>query len=261
MTTNGDPKRIATVARHAFRAWGPEVDVMKLDRAATRHYVAMRRGEGAKDSTVRRELALIQAALNHNLREERIEKAPKFVKPKAGEARMRWLTREEYRSLMLLPLEKRIRLFLLIAFGMGMRSTAIEELTWDRINWTVRTADFRCPGVTYKNKRRVVAPDRRCALRAARGRIRRRDPSDPFVIGRGGCTYRKVKAALAQIGIVEQGVARHVARHTFCSWLVQAGVSYAKIGTLVGDKASMVESVYGHLAPEHTRDAANLALQ
>jgi integrase len=260
IASGSDPRRIATVVKHAIRIWGPEIDVATIDRAAVRHYTATREAESAKPNTIRRELALVQAGLAHNHREERLPKLIIFVKPKAGAARMRWLTREEHRHLMLRTMPARIRLFLLIAFGMGMRSAAIEQLTWDRINWSQRTADFRVPGKRYKNKRRVVAPIGDALFRRLESAYARRDPADPFVIGRGGCTYRKVKAVMRSAGIDEDGVARHVARHTFCSWLVQAGVSYPKIGALVGDTAHMIEATYGHMAPEHMREAANLAL-
>jgi integrase len=255
-----DPRRITPVARHAFRIWGPEIDVSKLDRAAVRHYTTTRQSEGAKGATTRRELSLIQAALAHNVREERLEKSPKFVKPPPGPCRLRWLTRDEYRTLMQQPMERRIKLFLLIAFGAGARSKAIEELEWNRIDWQARTVDFRVPNTVYRNKRRVVAPLGDVLYTRLESAYQRRDPGDPFVIGRGGCTFRKVKKTLALMGIVEEGVCRHVARHTFCSWLVQAGASYAHVGRLVGDKASMIESTYGHLSPEHVRAAANLAL-
>jgi hypothetical protein len=76
-----DPRRMTIVAKHAFRLWGPEIDCAKLDRAKTREYVAARQAEGAKGSTIRRELALVQAALNHNVKEERLAKAPKFRAP------------------------------------------------------------------------------------------------------------------------------------------------------------------------------------
>jgi site-specific recombinase XerD len=76
--------------------------------------------------------------------------------------------------------------------------------------------------------------------------------------GRPSCTYQGVKDALEAIGIKERGVARHVARHTFCSWRVQAGFSYAHIGALVGDTSAMVEKVYGHLSPKHLLAASNM---
>ncbi len=252
-------KRMTTIAKHAFRIWGPEMDVTKFDRAATRFYISARESEGAKGATIRRELALVQACLNHNVREERIKGVVRFVKPRQSAPRMRWLTREEYRQLMLQPMPHRIRMFLLMAFGTGARSEAIQELTWDRINWTAQTIDFRVPGVIYRNKRRVVAPIGDALFRRLEAAYAR-PGRDDFVIGAGGNTYRKVKALMRAIGINETGIARHVARHTFSSWLIQAGASYAKIGVLIGDSALQIEKTYGHMAPEHTRDVVNLAL-
>jgi site-specific recombinase XerD len=65
---------------------------------------------------------------------------------------------------------------------------------------------------------------------------------------------------MVAIGINEEGVARHVARHTFCSWRIQRGYSYAKVGALIADSALMVERVYGHLLPAHLLEASNMAL-
>lgn len=255
-----DPKRIITVAKHAFDIWFPETDVTKLDRAKTRHYISTRSTEGAKGSTIRRELALIQAALNHNEREERIpaKSAPKFVKPPPGTSRLRWLTREEHRALMLLPMSGRLRMFFLLAFGTGARSAAIEELSWDQVDFQSRLIHYAKRGVIYRNKRRAIVPISDALLpRLEAAYLRKRDE---YVIGAGGCTYRHAKAALASIGITEVGVARHVARHTFASWLLQAGVPIAYVAQLLGDKVSMVESVYAHLIPDNTRGAVNLAL-
>lgn len=256
--TGRDPKRIITVAKHALRLWTPEVDVTKLDRAQTRHYISTRQSEGAMGSTIRRELALVQAAINHNVTEERIKEAPKFAKPKPGTPRLRWLTRDEHRALMAQWLPRRIRMFFLLAFGTGARSAAIEELKWTQVNFETRLIDYRVPGKVYYNKKRAVVPISDALLPRLQSAYERR--KDEYVIGAGGITYRQCKAALAGIGITEVGVARHVARHTFASWLLQAGVPIAYVAQLLGDKVSMVESVYAHLIPDNTRGAVNLAL-
>lgn len=48
----------------------------------------------------------------------------------------------------------------------------------------------------------------------------------------------------------------HVLRHTFASWLVMAGVDLFTVARLLGHSStSMVETTYGHLAPEHKRAA------
>lgn len=42
----------------------------------------------------------------------------------------------------------------------------------------------------------------------------------------------------------------HSLRHTFASWLVQKDVQLMKVGKLLGDRADMVEKIYGHLMPQ-----------
>jgi site-specific recombinase XerD len=68
------------------------------------------------------------------------------------------------------------------------------------------------------------------------------------------------KEDMRAIGIDEPGVARHVARHTFCSWRIQMGFSADWVGGLIADDPAMVRKVYGHLAPDHLRAASNMDL-
>jgi integrase len=181
--------------------------------------------------------------------------------PPQSQPRIRWLTPEEVRRLMLAPKPRRIHWFFIVAFQTGVRSEAIEEATWDRVDFKARVIDFRVPGVIYRNKRRPIAPINDELLPRLQHMYERR--TDNYVIGLGrygarSCTYQGCKDALMSIGIDEPGVARHVARHTFCSWRVQAGFSYAHIGALVGDTSEMVEKVYGHMSPHHLLAASNM---
>lgn len=50
-------------------------------------------------------------------------------------------------------------------------------------------------------------------------------------------------------------VVYHTGRHTFCSLLVQQGVSPLIVAELVGDKYEEVIKTYGHLTPKNLRDA------
>lgn len=258
-----DLKRSAYCLGLAMSVWGPRHDARKLTRADGRLYAQVREKDGVKSATIRREMAIIGAALRHAVKEERLVKAPKFAMPAQSSPRIRWLTPEEWARLRCTPKPARIQRFLLIAFGTGVRSRAIEELQWSRVDFANRTMDFRVPGVVYKNKRRPIAPINDELLPRLQAMYDRRNPADPYVIGLGprgkpSCTYAGVKEALAAIGIREAGVARHVARHSFCSWRVQKGFSYAHIGALVGDTAGMIERVYGHLSPHHLMAASNL---
>jgi integrase len=260
----GDAKRVTAAARDLFIILGPEIRVEEMTRGHGRQYAEVRNKQGVKGATARRELTFAQAAINHAKREGRVAKVPALWKPEPSTPRLRFLSRDEYRRLMQVPMPRRIKLFFLLAFGTGARSEAIEEATWDRLNWTERTLDYRVPGVKYRNKRRVIAPLNDELFARLQSAYERRDPTDPFVIGRGrprknerATTYHMAKAALAAIGIDEEGVARHVARHTYATWLLQKDVPIAKVAALLGDKVSMVESTYGHLRPSDLHGAAN----
>lgn len=66
-----------------------------------------------------------------------------------------------------------------------------------------------------------------------------------------------LRAACKRAGI--ERVTPHTFRHTFGSWLVQAGVNTFVVGKLMGHKDSkMVERYYGHLADKNRSDAMAL---
>jgi integrase len=60
--------------------------------------------------------------------------------------------------------------------------------------------------------------------------------------------------ALAGAGLGGRDVHVHDLRHTYASWLAQAGVSGTKIAALIGDTPATAEK-YTHLAPDHFGDA------
>lgn len=244
-------------------ALGPDRDVSTLARADGRLVVDRITGRGCSQATARRIMTFGVAALNHARKEERLprdRKLPAFQMPDRSEPRVRWLSREEHRRLMQFPKSPRLQRFFLLAFGTGARSFAIEEAKWDQVDWNERTINYAHEGVVYKNKRRALVPLSDDLYPRIVSMYERR--TDDYVIGLGprgrpSSTYHPAKSALAQIGIDEEGVARHVARHTFASWLLQAGVSIYEVAKLLGDTVAMVEKVYGHLQPKHLLGAVN----
>lgn len=255
-----EPNRSLYVFKHILRKMDPTQLIDTIGRADGRNYVNARLAEGVKPATARRELSLFLAALNHEVREERSKSKFGFQMPPQSEPRIRYLTREEYARLMRTPMPPRIYRFFLLAFGTGARARAIEQLTWDRVDLQRRTIDFRLPGVNHKNKRRVVAPISDALFPRLEAMYARR--KDTHVIGlseKGKCvtTYHAAKEVLRTMGINENGVARHVARHTFASWLLQEGVSIYEVAKLMGDTVGMVEKVYGHMQAHHLMSAVN----
>lgn len=256
----GDPKRIIYSARPVIEFFWDR-DPLTFRRADYRMYEAKRKADGVCSATVRRELCIWQAAYNHSATEERFPGRLKIALPAGSPPRRRFLTKDEQARVMRQPMSRRVRLFFILAFGTGARSKAIEELTWDRVDFGNRMIDFNVPGARITKKRRVLAPmsaELQPRLEAA-WLNPNRDPDDPFVIGRGCSTYHPAKKVMRAAGIDETGVARHVARKSFVSWRIQAGQPIGKVAALIGDTAVTAERSYGFYTPEHLRDVVNAA--
>lgn len=145
------------------------------------------------------------------------------------------------------------------------------DLTWDRVDFVRRTIDYRVPGVVYKNKRRAVVPINASLYARLESAYARRDESCPFVVNRKGkrysqgSLYHECKKDLAAIGIVERGVARHVARHTVATWMLRGdkerGIPPApihQVAQMLGDKVAMIERTYAHVLPTDLMDSARV---
>jgi integrase len=249
-----DIKRASQSAREAFRILDPQTEIESLTRNDGRTYAQQRMAEGVVAASARRELSVISAAMLHAKKEGRVAKISALWKPEPAAARLMFLTRDEYQRLLKLPMSRRMRIFWLLAFGTGARAEAIEEATWDQIDWDARTIDYRKKGVVYKNKRRVVAPLNSRLVERLRGYYEIRDPADPYIIGRGNprknafaTTYHEASRCVKSLGIYKPGLARHVARHSYATWLLQERVPIAEVAALLGDQVSMIERHYGHL--------------
>lgn len=259
LPNGSDPRRIGIIARHVIDHVDPTRNPESLGRGDFRDYVTARRAEGVQPATIRRELSIFLATLRHGAREDRFKfDLTGIAMPPGGEPRKRFLTEEEKRRLMLTPKPTRIHLFYLVAFATAARAKAIEELTWDRVDFVQGLIDFHVPGARRTKKRRAVVPisnELRPRLESAYTRR-----TDEYVIGAGCSTFVGCKKAMKAAGIDEKGVCRHVARKTFASHAVQAGVPYAHIGGVLGDTAATTEKSYGFLRPEHLIAAVNFRL-
>lgn len=262
LPTGGDPDRFWLAGRAWLDAIGNR-DCATLTRADGRTIVQRELARGVKPATARKHLTMGLAALNHAKKEERLSVVPKFQMPAASSPRLRWLTREEYRRLLQVPKPWARQIFWLLAFNTGARTKAMLDLEWDRVDLANRTIDYRLPGKNHKNKRRAVVPINDALLPRLQSAYARRT-SQYVVEGKdggeysAGVLYHQCKRDLAAIGIRERGVARHVARHTVASWILQAGGDCYDVAKLLGDTVGMVEKVYGHVEPKHLMGAANL---
>ena len=265
---------------------------MTLDEitgASCRAYAAQRDGKGpavkgggrkGTGGGARRDLQDLGAAIGHHAREGYHRGSVKVVLPAKGEARQRWLTREEAARLLWTcwrtremqdgqPTAKRplrhLCRFLLLGLFTGSRPGAILNASWlpgpARSLVDVDNGVFhrRADGAVESSKRQPtvkLAPNLRAHLR----RWRKADLAEgrAHVVMFDGAPVESVKTALARavdLAGLPSGVTAYTLRHSCASWLVKAGVSTRVIADFLGTSEAMILAHYGHLAPDY-QDAA-----
>src|SRR6185369_11417955 len=155
-----DARRFGYSTKH-LRTFFQDRDPAGLTLADYRAYAEHRIEQGVCRASVRRELTLLQAALNHNFHEERLPapfKLPlkKLAPPSAP--RRRFLNREEWVKVLEQTMSERLRRFFLLAIHTRCRSKAGEELTWDRVDLWKGILDLYLSGHRVTKKRRAVQP-------------------------------------------------------------------------------------------------------
>lgn len=212
--------------------------------------------------TVRRELTVLRAAVNHAHAAGRLTRSLAVELPEAAPARERWLTREEAARLLKAALdEPRVRLhlplFILIGLYSGQRKEAILSLRWPQVDLVTGRMDFRTPGrrKTRKGRSHTQIPARLLThLRNAR----RRGTDLGYVVNENGLGLKDIKRGFAtacrRAGLTD--VTPHTLRHTCATWLMQAGVPKWEAAGFLAMSVETLERTYGHHHPDHHGIAA-----
>lgn len=225
-------------------------------------YVEHRRDLGAGSESIRRDLSVLAAAINRAVKRKKLDRAPPFLSITPAPPRERWLTRKEVARLfrqMRKPVRNKIHrhviLFTRLALYTGARTTAILDLTWDRVDFDRGLIDYRKPGRAQTKKRRTITPMtrkvRRMLLHA------KKHATGAHVIAWAG--ERIDRVAKACIGhATKAGIedfSPHVLRHTFASWAVQKRVPIYTVGRALGQSVASTTERYAKFAPDDIREA------
>lgn len=259
-----------------------------INGALCRSYTASRHGQSSdkrKGGNVgsgggaRRDLEDLRAAITHHHREGYHREVVRVVLPEKGQARQRWLTRDEAARLLWTcwryreiqegvetdkrPLHHLCR-FLILGLYTGSRPGALLNATWDRGPGRSHVDIER--GVFHRHADGAIETDKRQPtvkisprLKAHLMRWRRLDGERGHVVRFNGNPVASVKVAmgsatkLAQLG---GGVTAYTLRHSAASWLVAKGLPTRKVADFLGTSEQMVIDHYGHLAPDYQDEAA-----
>jgi len=209
-------------------------------------------------STVNREFALLRAIFNTAVDEWRwIETAPKFPMAVIELPDARWITREQFRTL-LEHLPAHLQAMARFAVATGLRRSNITGLTWDRVDLKAGVAYI--PGSTAKGKRGIAAPLNADALAVLRKQL---GEHDNFVfVFRGSPVYqvttRAWRDACRAAGLA--GLRFHDLRHTWASWQAQSGTDPLVLQHLGGWASQAMVLRYAHLSPRHLKAYARRTL-
>jgi integrase len=224
----------------------------EVDREDCREHYRKRKRAGRSDSTIRRELEMLRAALRLRYGNA----APGLWMPPPSKPRERYLTREEVQRLLDHIETPHVRLFVILAVATGARMSALLDLTWDRVNLDRRTIDLNPAGRDQTNKRRSIVPINSRAEAALREALAA--AMSDHVIEYAGGPVKSVKKAI-QAASRRAGVpcSPHVFRHTAGVWMAEADVPMQKIAQYLGHTSTRVtETTYARYSPHYMKDAA-----
>lgn len=217
-----------------------------------RAYVAQ---AGVAESTSRRRLSVLQSALNYALAEGKLIHAPKVTLPPAGQARDRFLTRDEAAAL-LRASPPHLRRFVLIALATGTRHKAILGLRWGPSldsGWV----DLERGIIHRKGIRERETKKRRGDVAIPKGllaHMRRwaRAGGSHVVMERGGdlgTIRRSFRTACERAGLAD--VTPHDLKRTAVTWAFQRGMSIEDAVSWFDTSAATLASVYRAHHPDH----------
>lgn len=223
-------------------------------------------------ATIRRELTVLGAALNHAVKNGRLTSCPKIVLPPSGPNRTRYLDRNEIKRLLDGCVEPHIKLFVLLALNTGARRGAILDLRWPQVDMVNRIIYLNPEGRVQTSKRRAIVPindslyealinAKEAAKKAHEKRIEAGDlsPPCPHVV-----TYQNAPVLNIKTGFKRSceraglsGVMPHTLRHTAGTLMALAGVDLFLIAKVLGHSVQKTTELYAHHRPEYLRNAVS----
>jgi integrase len=244
-------------AIEALLSYWTGMTVAEVTPRTCEQYV-MKRAKAA--NTVRRELNVLQTAINYAFQTGRLNRRVSVVLPQAPQPRDRWLTRKEAAGLLRATLRSQavrlyLPLFILIALYTGRRKEAILSLRWSQVDLDKQWINFDHGRRTNKRRGRIPIPPR---LIPHLRRARRRGTELGYVIHRDGERIGDLKkgfaAACERARLLD--VTPHVLKHTAITWAMQNAIDpWQAVGFFATSLPTLMR-VYGHHHPEHMREAA-----
>ena len=223
--------------------------------------------------TIRRELSVLSAALNHAVDNGRLTQAPKIVVPPPPPNKTRYLERDEIERLLTECKDPHLNLFVLLALNTGARKGALLDLRWQQIDFANRIVYLNPEGRVQNNKHRAIVPINNKlynALLKERDDLKRRKeerakngkppypPCDRVILYHGGpVTDIKIGFRNACKRAEIKSVTPHTLRHTAGTLMALAGIDLFLIAKVLGHSVQKTTELYAHFRPDYLREAVD----
>jgi len=241
------------------------LDIQQLTPAVVLDYRKARKagkvnGHVAGDSTLRRELNCLIAAINHAVRHRRIPQAevPHIALPDAPPPKDLWLTEDQLDEFVAAAGDVSLRIyrFVVLASETAARKTAVQTLRWQQVDLKARLIHFQNDGNQRTKKRRVPVPMSDLAFEVLDQAWADRT-QDEWVLETPYSIQHHFDAVKRKAGEAYADVTPHTLRHTWATHAARAGVPLFEIAGVLGDTLATVMRVYAHHCPDHLRGAVN----
>lgn len=256
-----------------FRLWikpqlgqKPLKDITQIDLERLKKHMLDKK---KSTKTIALTLALVRQIWNQARNEKLVtqESPTKTVRlPKKDNRRLRFLTRAEADKILahlngLRGKNKQLHDITLLSLHTGMRAGEIFSLTWADINEARGEITIRDPKAG-KNRKAYMTPEVKAMFEA----LVHAEPSElVFKDKRHGGKIKEISHAF-RLAIDElklndgikdprQKVVFHTCRHTFASWLVEAGADPFTVMTLMGHHSLAMVTRYTHLDESGLQEA------
>lgn len=255
-----DPDRLRWAAKALLPFWASRTcDAVK--GSTCRAYVNAR---GVSASTTRRELGVLQAAMNYVHREGMLIYAPAVTLPEHGASRDQWLTRDDAAKLLMAARQGRnhtLARLILIGLYTGTRPGAIMRLRW------VPSLDSGWIDLENGILHRAGAAERQTKKRRGDCRLPchllahlRRWSGGEWVVSYRGRPIHDIGKALDE-ACKRAGIDRitpHVLKHTAVTWAFQGGMTLEDAADFFSTTTATLERVYRQHSPMHQSRAVGI---
>lgn len=243
------PRRQRSTAA-ALRSFFDAYSAKDIDIEACRRYLQAREMMGIQPATVRRELATLNAALNHAVKWKRLAKTelPTLEMPPDSTPRQLVLTKQQVFDLAAAG-DDRLRLFVMTTYFTASRREAIERMSWFQVDLERNTIALAKPGERVTKKRRPTVPiDQELRPHLVEAHARKKNE---WLFDSGVFNVWKRWTAACKAAGTPAGASPHTLRHSRVTHLLEDGVDIWSVAKLAGDTVTTIDKTYGHASQGH----------